>query len=713
MRGMLAVFLASQLAVAAPARARQASARHSQQGPSVLRANVQLVVIDVEVTDNAGRPVKGLKGSDFTVYENGKAQKIASFQYADVEGMASAATPEEERPVVVSIAGSPSSAELGPVVQNRRMILLFFDLSSLHTDELLRARAAALKYVNSQMTPADLVGVVVLGTQLQILANFTNERKALVAALDRLVPGVNSELADQATAAAQEGEADVTEDVGAAWTPDETEFNVFNTDRKLEAMQDLSQLLQQIPGKKIVMQFTGGITQTGEENRTAVEAATDAANRADVSFYTVDARGLFAEIPGGDASQAAAGGTSMFSGDAVLRQSEMRQDSRDTLETLAADTGGRAFFDLGDMGKAFQQVQQDTNGYYLIGYTPSDTRTDGLWRAIKVKVDRAGLRLRFRTGYYGPKDFQHFTQEDRQEQILDALRSPKPILELPIALQTTQFRLNDREVFVPIAAKLPASALQWAEKKGSHEDQFDFAAEVRDARTGKSVGALQDTITVRLGTEHYQEYGRQALLYQGGIILTPGAYRLKFVARENETGRIGTFEEPLDVPQPTDTRLGLSSVLLSSQLVPVEKTNEVQTQGLSMGGRMRTTPLEVSGERIVPSVTNVFTADQSLYVFFQAYLPPKVDPAALRAGLVFFRNGVLANRSPLVTPATYDAKTRTASFRIKLPLERLPLGRYMLQAVTVVAGTPYAAFGRAFLALVPPFAKPAAPAPGK
>src|SRR6185437_8238758 len=114
----------------------------------------------------------------------------------------------------------------------------------------------------------------------------------------------NSQLAGLSAAPAQNGEYDVSEDTGAAYTPDDTEFNVFNTDRKLSAIQGLANLLKHIPGKKIVMQFTGGITQTGEENRTELEAATDAANRANVSFYTIDARGLMAETPGGDATQA-------------------------------------------------------------------------------------------------------------------------------------------------------------------------------------------------------------------------------------------------------------------------------------------------------------------------------------------------------------------------------------------------------------------------
>jgi VWFA-related protein len=698
MRTVIAIFLAAQLAFAAQTPAQN---RSGQRKPAVLKTTVNLVVIDVEVTDSAGRPVKGLTPSDFTLLEDGKPQKISSFVYADVQGFARA-NAGNEKPIVVPVAGSPSKTELGPIVHNRRMILMFFDLTSLGTPDLMRARAAAIRYVKDQMTPADLVAIVVLGNRLGLLSDFTNDKETLLDALNRLAPGVDSQLADLSSATATEGEASVSEDVSAAWTPDDTEFNVFNTDRKLEAMQDLAQLLQDIPGKKIVLQFTSGITQTGEENRTAVEAATNAANRADVSFYSVDARGLMVEIPGGDASHAASSGASMFSGDTVLSQMQSRQDSRDTLETLAADTGGRAFFDLGDLSKAFTQVQDDTEGYYLLGYTPSDTRTNGQWRSVKVQVNRPGLHLRYRTGYFGPKDFVHFSEEDREAQLLDALRSPTPILELPIALETAVFRLNDGEAFVPIAAKLPASTLQWAQKKGSHQDQFDFAAEIRDAKTGRSVAATEDTITVNLDTAHFQEYARRTLLYQGGVILAPGSYRLKFVARENETGRVGSFEVPLNVPAPAADKLGVSTVLLSSQLVAARKNDEVRTRGLGPGARMESSPLEVAGERIVPSVTNVFTTDQTLYVFFQAYLPPKADPAALRAGLVFFRNGVLANRSPLVAPAAYDPKTHTASFRIQLPLARLPLGRYTLETVSIVAGTPFAAFSRAFLALVAP-----------
>ena len=158
------------------------------------------------------------------------------------------------------------------------------------------------------------------------------------------------------------------QDTGAAFTADETEFNVFNTDQKLAAVQGLANVLGVIPGRKSMIEFTGGITQTGEENRTQLRAATDAANRANVSIYSIDARGLVAAVPGGDVTTDAATGTSMFTGASVFHQTDQREDSRDTLATLSTDTGGKAFFDLGDLSDALPKIQQDNSGYYLVGY---------------------------------------------------------------------------------------------------------------------------------------------------------------------------------------------------------------------------------------------------------------------------------------------------------------------------------------------------------
>ena len=632
-------------------------------------------------------------------------------------------------PIVVPVDNEgPAAAEaVTDAVRDRRMIVMFFDLSSMETDDILRAHSAAQKFLKQQMTAADLVSVVIFSSRLAVLANFTNDRVVLDKAVGQILPGAASQISNPLYAAAQNGEYDVQQYTGDAYTPDETEFNVFNTDQKLEAVEGLVNVLATIPGRKAVVEFTGGITQTGEENRAELRSATDAANRADVSIYSIDARGMFATPPGGDVTANAATGTSMFSGAAVYHQTDQREDSRDTLATLATDTGGKAFFDLGDLSDAFPAIQKDYSGYYLLGYDlPPDVKRDGRWHAIRVKVNAPGAHVRYRNGYYAPRDFQHLEKEDREQQLSEAMRSENPEVDLPIAVETAMFRLSDQQVYVPISAKLSSSALDWAKKHDRHEAAFDFAAEVLAQPSGQSVAQLRDTITVHLDDEKFQQVSHSNLVYQGGVVLAPGTYRLKFLARENESGKIGTFEQKLVVPQRPAARMSLSSVLLSSQLVPVvAKSADVQTRGQGSRAQNVSSPLEMEGEKIVPSVTRFFTQQQTLYVFFQAYYPEKtdksepVDPATLRAGLVFFRGGVQLNATPLLAPTAVDPKTRTASYRISLPLAKLPSGHYTVQAVAIAAGTQQSAFGRAYLALEQapaaptPTAAPDAPAPSK
>jgi VWFA-related protein len=682
-------------------------------GEKVIRAYSDLVLIDVQVLRN-GKPVKGLKRENFKLFEDGKEQKIDSFDYYDIETIETAGK-EEQKPIQVSLGAVAEPEKVRETVRDHRLIVLFFDLTSMQPDDLLRAIDAAQKYLREQMTPADVVSMVVFGNRLNVYANFTNNREFLLRAVGRLRPGKESQLAGTVDAAS--GEEAVTEDTGDAYTADEAEFNIFNTDRKLAAIEGLCSLLRDLPGKKSVIEFTGGLTQTGQENRSQLRSTVDAANRANVSLYTVDIRGLQATAPGGNAGTGAAAGTAMFSGASVFRQVSTRQDSRETLSTLSSDTGGQAFFDLGSFKEVFQQVQEDASGYYLAGYYSSNKQKDGKWRDVKVKVESPGVKVHSREGYYAPKDYGRFNTEDRERQLEEAMRAENPRVELPLAIETAQFRLSDQEVYVPVAVKLAASALDWAQKRGRREAAFDFAAEVRlmlrEGQPGPAMGVLRDTVKVKLEAERYQQVAQQAIVYQGGFILGPGNYRLKFLARENETGRIGTFEQELDIPTRQPARLELSTIMLASQIEAVSKTNEVEKKALGPEAKLTKSPLEMGGERIIPSVTRVFTTQQMLYVFFQAYLPAKAEAAELRAGLVFFRNGERTNETPLVAPAEIDTKGHTVTFRISLPLEKLVTGRYTVQAVAVEASGGQAAFARGYFALRHPTngTKPAPSAP--
>jgi VWFA-related protein len=664
-----------------------------------IRVVVNLVLIDARVTDRNGKVIRGLKPEQFTVLENDRVQKVSSLEYFDASEY-DVAQPTEREPLVVPITGLKPPENVRHELQRRRLVVLFYDLTSMQQDQLLRAIRSGEEYLQSQMSPADLVAVVTFGNQLRVLASFTNNRDALLRAVRTIRPGKDSQLADMADAAPVPGETYAPEDNGSAFTADETEFNIFNTDRKLMAVESLAQLVRDIPGKKSVIHFTGGISQTGEENRSQLLATADAANRSNMSIYTVDMRGLYATIPGGDASVGAAQQVALFNGSAVLRQTEMRHASRDTLVTLAVDTGGKPFFDRGEFKEVYQLVQDEGTGYYLLGYYSTDAKQDGRWRRVQVKVDVPGVHLQYRQGYYADRDYQFATAQDRQQQLSDAMRSESPRVDLPLALSTSLFRLGEKEYFVPLDAKLDSSAVQWAEKRGNAGAQFQFAAEVRDEKSHRIVAALQDSISVNLMPDRSSH---RPLLYQGGVILPPGHFRLKFLAREDATGRIGTFEEDLNLPVPQPAQMELSSLLLSNQMDTTRATSEVKRSALGPDAKLKTTPLDIPGGRIVPSVTRVFTTQQDLLVFFQAYLPAKLDSSKVRAGLVFFRNGEWFSETPLAPAFAVDEKTHAASFRIELSLGKFPVGQYDVRAVAVSADGERAAFGQNHFALrLPP-----------
>jgi VWFA-related protein len=705
-----------------PPTSQQQSSK--QPPPQPLRSSTDLVRIDVEVTDKSGKPIKGLRADQFTVTDDGKRQDITTFLYSDIESIETAGTQDDAKPIVVPVdnegPNAPAAEAISDQLRDRRLIVLFFDLTSMQPDDLIRSHDAAAKFVKQQMTKADVVAIVAFSTKLTVLANFTNDHAILDKAIAQLTSTSTSDLSNPLYAAAANGEYDVQEYTGAAYTADETEFNVFNTDQKLAAVEGLANVLGGFSGRKALVEFTGGITQTGEENRTQLRAATDAANRADVSIYSVDSRGLFAAPPGGDATTNAATGTSMFTGASVFHQTDQREDSRDTLATLATDTGGKAFFDLGDLSDALPKIQQDNTGYYLVGYNlGADVKRDGRWRTVHVKVNAPGAHVRYREGYYAPRDFQHLEKESRDQQLADAVNSDNPVVELPVAVETQMFRLSDQQAYVPIAAKISASALDWAEKHGHRQAVFDFAVEVRAVPSGQAVAQLRDTTQINLDPERFAEINKKNLLYQGGVVLAPGNYRLKFVARENESGKIGTFEQSLSVPAAQPGKMMLSSVVLSSQLVPVQKSAEVQTKAQGLRAKLPVSPLEMDGQTIVPSVTRLFTQSQTLYVFFQAYYPEKdekkepFDGKSLRAGLIFFRNGLQVNATPLLAPTEVDASKHTASFRISLPLSKLQGGRYSLQTIVIAPGTQHSAFSRTYMALQygapSPASTPAAP----
>ena len=668
-----------------------------------------LVIVDVNVRDREGRPVEGLKKEDFTIFEDGKPQPISVFEFQRLalEPIQPGATPTvvpprpaPSAPVAQPQARQPLGAPV-PRYQDRRLLVFFFDFSSMQAPEQIRAQEAGLKFLRERMTANDLVSIMTFSTRLQTVQEFTDDRDRLTEVIRGFRVGAFSDLAGLADV----GNDDAEQDTGAAFVADSTEFNIFNTDRKLSALESAVKKLAAMPEKKALVYFSAGVSKTGVDNQSQLRATVNAAIRANVAFYPVDARGLTALPPGGDATKAAPrGNAGLFTGSSQQSQRDQFNDQQETLYTLAADTGGKALLDSNDLSLGITQAQQDVRSYYILGYYSANPARDGRYRKIRVALGgNQQARLDYRTGYFASKSFAQFTSTDKERQLEEALLLGDPVTDLPLALEADYFWLSGDRYFVPVAMKIPGSEISLARKGANEQAMFDFIGQVRDSKD-KLVSSVRDAIQVKLDEATAAQLGRRHLQYDTGFTLTPGKYRLKFLAREDQTGKMGTFETTFVVPD-LDAQvkaLRLSSVVWANQREPLQAAVGAAEKRSRL---MANHPLVHDGQKLIPSITRVFRKDQNLYVYFEVY-EPSLDPGQktpdVAATLSFYRGQVKAfESSPVQVTQVAGSRKQTAPFQFQIPLSSLTPGRYTAQVNVVDEVGRKFAFPRAPLVVLP------------
>ena len=588
------------------------------------KVSSELVLVSVTVHDKHGALLRGLKQSDFTVLEDGKVQRLQSFDIEDVENYLQSAPQRSSAQAETAAAKTDlftsRKAPSLEALRDRRLMVLFLDLSSLESDDSDRAVESAKNFVAKQMTPADLVSIVSFDTSLKVVQDFSSDKKLLLAALERIAgnEGVGQE-------AGTTGTSEGTPDDAGSFVADDTDYNIFNTDLRLQALATLARNLAGIDQKKSILYFSSGMTKTGVENQAQLRAAVNAAVRSNVSIYAVDSRGLQALPPGGIASSASLRGVSSYSGAAVQNDLDSNFASQETLVTIAEDTGGKAFLDSNDFSKAYAKVQADSETYYVLGYRSSNPSRDGRFRRIEVKLNRNDVKLEYRKGYYGPRDFQHFTKEDREQQLQEEMASELPNTDLPVYLASGYFRAQESKFFALVSIVVPGSAL--VAQRDKDRASLDVLGMVRDKETKFPIGNIRDN--VKLTVEQTQSVTasgsaprggpgaalttaakRKNVQYNTGFLLPPGRYHLKFVVRENQNGRVGTFETDLTIPDLRKEKMKISSVILSSQKVQPAKKSQAN-------------PLVSGGEEIIPNIAHVFTPEQSMTLYYEVYEPAK------------------------------------------------------------------------------------------
>jgi len=673
------------------------NASPDQNGAFSLSVNSQLVIETVVVKDKKGNFIPGLTAKDFTVTEDGEAQTIRIFEHQALSTASEALPVTPRNDEQITIYKKLTRTQIAPEdpehaqYNGHRLLVLYFDMTAMPYDDQQRALAAAEKFVRTQMTSPDMVAIMrYQGGSVDVVQDFTADRNRLLSILDTLVVGEGQgsvESIDDASSA----------DTGTAFGQDDSEFNIFNNDRQLSALQTAAKMLGSLSEKKSLIYFASGMRLSGLDNLAQLHATVDAAIRAGVSFWAVDARGLVAEAPLGDATQGSAGNVNMYSGAAAQAVTSKFQQSQDTMYSLSADTGGKALFDNNDLTRGIVQAQHAIDDYYILGYYTTDTAQNGRFRHVRIAMASSlDASLDYRQGYYANKTFNRFTDADKERQLEEALMLGDPITDLTIAMELDYFQLNRAEYFVPIIVKIPGRELALAKRFGAEHTLIDFVCEVKDEVTGMTMSNVRDYVNIKLSDATAAELAHRPVEYDSGFTLFPGRYTVKFLARDDETGRIGTFQTSFIIPDLNKVvkRVPISSVVLASQRVALNDALYNTAHGKEEAKNDAANPLVTNGQKLIPSVTRVFNRDHQMYVYLQAYqhpAPPASGSSATGASPVaaehpffayvsLYRNQKLAmETAPIAVMPQPGTRLGIVPLSFQVSLGNLEAGSYQCQ----------------------------------
>lgn len=694
----LAIILLTSLSLVIPP--------HAAAQQPVFRAETRLIVETVTVKDKEGRAVEGLTAKDFAITEDGEPQQIAFVEFQRLEALASTSAPTSQTaspfapggatgdtPVDKPVLSAISPSAPGDIrYRDKRLIILYFDMTAMGGAEQMRAFGAAQKFIAAQMDSSVLMSIMAFeGGAVRVKTDFTDDRARLDEVMLRLIYGDDLD---------GDGIPDNPE-TGTAFGQDDAEFNIFNTDRQLSALQTAMSMLRPLPERKTLVYFSSGLRLNGTDNHAQLRATTNAALRANVSIHAIDARGLVATPPLGDASRPSPGGMQMFTGQGALGLAGNFQRSQDTLYALSKDTGGNAMFDYNDLALGIVRAADSLTSYYIIGYYSTHTAPDGKFRRVNVKLTNGMTAdVSFRAGYFADKTFAKLSAADRERQLEEALMLENPVTDITIAMEVNYFQLNRAEYFVPVGVKIPGSELVLAQRGGAARTVIDFIGEVKDDY-GITIQNVRDKLDIRLNAETASQLAKRPIQYETGFTLLPGKYVIKILARDNETGRMGTFQTNFTIPNLNreERRIPISSVVLSSQRVALTDAIYSVRQKLPADA---VNPLVFNGEKLIPSVTRVFSKARDLHVFLQAYQRAATETQPLVAAVAFYKDGAkVYETSPLAVVDGLNPKTKAVPLQFTIPLDAFPIGRYECQVSVLDPTGAKATFWRAPVVIIP------------
>lgn len=657
----------------------------------VVEINTNLVQIDVSVTDKDGRQVTDLQPEDFEVYQNKDLQRITNFSYVAIAPSTSEVAAAIKKGVRET---SPPPARLRPEQVRRTMAIVVDDLT-MSFFSYGSVKDALKKFIQEQLQPGDVVSIVRTGIGTGAFQQFTSDKRQLLAIVNRMrwSPRYGNSGAAAFEAARNDTKFSGMTGFGAFENEATRQARLATEDYRAETIATGSlgtinyvvRGLRDMPGRKSVVLFSDGLPLRGSDSRVAdtLRRVTDQANRAAVTLYTVDARGLI--IPEMLTAQ-----DDVAPGD-TTRVREARStaifESQNGLNYLADQTGGRFTRGLNDLGKGLRRAFDDQQGYYLVGYRPDDSTFDARtgklkFNSLDVRVRRPGLRVRTRKGFLGITDeLTRPVANTREAQLIRAMTSPFASSEMDVRL--TSFFVNDKEQgsFVRSLLHLDARDLTFKDVNGWQEATVDFIAVTFDA-DGRVLDQVNRTQRIRTLGQTYQAMLRNGLVHQMLLpVKRAGAYYLRVGVRDAASSRTGSAYQFIEVPNLKNDRLTLSGIIVNGN----SDADRATISDASIKAGERETKGDEAAAQGSPAVRRLqpgMNLDYS-YVIYNAKLDAATRQPRLTTQMRLFRDGrqVFATEPQAYNlDAQPDSRRLLAGGRLELGAG-FPVGEYTLQAV--------------------------------
>ncbi len=720
----------------------------------VLRIETELVQIDLVVTDREGRLVGDLRREDFELYEDGKKQTISHFALGTAKQPARWIS-TGRKSASASDNTARRTGPVTNLIPTGRHIVLAVDDFHLAPENLLQAKRTLHKFLNEQMAPGDQIALATTSGTLGLFQQFTNDRDVLTRAINRLsvqtrtatnkydsprITDYQAELIDQGDINAlelavqeiirvenpsatrgdggggnsgggrggrnnQPAQASTTSSGG--YSPREIAQerarslarmivlqNAHYTQTTLKTLENLVRDLRALPGRKMLVLLSDGFYMGGAIATQVydIRRITDAATRAGVVIYAIDARGLYAYVPGGDASQPNQAASTQLPGVEARIELSALQARMDAINALAADTGGFLFKNSNDLNLGLQRVLDDNETYYVLAYEPTASYRDGRFRKLEVRVaNRSDLKVRTRKGYLSvdekaEKEAAKVAEERRKEkspeklaqiekleveqQVRAGLGSLLPLREVSTALAADFVNLAENGSYAMFNARIGADSLNFQQVNGVWQTTVNLIGVLFD-ESGKAAQNFSERLVLSLKPEAYETALKQGLNYRRLVPLKPGFYQARMLVREDKTARMGSAMSWVEIPDLSQKKLTLSGILLSAAGASPANAAEAADN---------------SNYQIRPSsATRSFNRGSDIdFLLFTYNARTEKNPPDLVIQPQVFAGSKLVLASPLakITPPT-DADLQRIPYAARISTKGFEPGEYELRLVVI------------------------------